>query len=90
MLLAIFKLSGYTPFSITLTLSGIAGFILSIGMAVDANVLIFERTREELAYGRMFSKLSMKGSAVLGQVFVMVIIPRLSLRSFLLVWVLGL
>lgn len=52
MLLAIFKLSGYTPFSITLTLSGIAGFILSIGMAVDANVLIFERTREELAYGK--------------------------------------
>lgn len=52
MLLSIFKLSGYTPFSITLTLSGIAGFILSIGMAVDANVLIFERTREELAYGK--------------------------------------
>ncbi|MBP6975495.1 MAG: protein translocase subunit SecD [Candidatus Moranbacteria bacterium] len=52
MLLSIFKLSAYTPFSITLSLSGIAGFILSIGMAVDANVLIFERTREELAYGK--------------------------------------
>ena len=36
----------------TLTLPGIAGFILSIGMAVDANVLIFERTREELRAGR--------------------------------------
>lgn len=40
--------------SITLTLSGIAGLILSIGMAVDANVLIFERMREELAGGRSF------------------------------------
>ncbi len=37
---------------VTLTLPGIAGFILSIGMAVDANVLIFERTREELRSGR--------------------------------------
>lgn len=37
---------------ITLTLSGIAGFILSIGMAVDANVLIFERFKEELKTGK--------------------------------------
>ncbi|MDP2586518.1 MAG: protein translocase subunit SecD [Candidatus Komeilibacteria bacterium] len=37
---------------VTLTLSGIAGFILSIGMAVDANVLIFERSREELMNGK--------------------------------------
>jgi preprotein translocase subunit SecD len=36
----------------TLTLPGISGFILSIGMAVDANVLIFERTREELRAGK--------------------------------------
>jgi preprotein translocase subunit SecD len=36
---------------ITLTLSGIAGFILSIGMAVDANILVFERTKEELRKG---------------------------------------
>ncbi|MFH1161954.1 MAG: protein translocase subunit SecD [Candidatus Jorgensenbacteria bacterium] len=36
---------------ITLTLSGIAGFILSIGMAVDANILVFERTKEELKKG---------------------------------------
>jgi preprotein translocase subunit SecD len=35
-----------------MTLAGIAGFILSIGMAVDANVLIFERVKEELRYGR--------------------------------------
>src|SRR6202165_6051463 len=45
--LAIFKL-----FGITLTLAGLAGFILSIGMAVDANVLIFERLKEELRAGR--------------------------------------
>lgn len=45
--LAVFKL---VP--ITLTLPGIAGFILSIGMAVDANILIFERTKEELKEGR--------------------------------------
>lgn len=45
--LAVFKL---VP--ITLTVPGIAGFILSIGMAVDANILIFERTKEELREGR--------------------------------------
>jgi len=45
--LAIFKLIG-----VTLTLSGIAGFILSVGMAVDANVLIFERLKEELRLGK--------------------------------------
>lgn len=37
---------------VTLTLAGIAGFILSIGMAVDANILIFERLKEELRAGR--------------------------------------
>jgi len=41
--LAIFKL-----FSVVLTLSGVAGFLLSIGMAVDSNILIFERIKEEL------------------------------------------
>ena len=46
-LLSIFKL---VP--VTLTLPGVAGFILSLGMAVDANVLIFERTKEELRGGR--------------------------------------
>jgi len=48
--LAIFKLIG-----IALTLAGIAGLILSIGMAVDANVLIFERVKEELRAGRLLS-----------------------------------
>lgn len=37
---------------VTLTLAGIAGFILSIGMAVDANILIFERMKEELRWGK--------------------------------------
>jgi preprotein translocase subunit SecD len=50
--LSIFKLSSITPYGITLTLSGIAGFILSIGMAVDANILIFERMKEELRQGK--------------------------------------
>src|SRR3972149_12080681 len=44
----IFKLSSFTPAAITLTLPGLAAFVLSIGMAVDANILIFERTKEEL------------------------------------------
>ena len=46
-LFALFKI-----IPVTLTLAGIAGFILSIGMAVDANILIFERTKEELRAGR--------------------------------------
>ena len=46
--LVIFKL-----LHVTLTAAGIAGFILSIGMAVDANILIFERTKEELKRGRV-------------------------------------
>ena len=44
-------LATYSLVGVTMTLPGIAGFILSIGMAVDANVLIFERTREELREG---------------------------------------
>jgi preprotein translocase subunit SecD len=45
--LAIFRL---VP--VTLTLAGIAGFVLSVGMAVDANILIFERSKEELRLGK--------------------------------------
>lgn len=44
--------ASFVLLGVTLTLPGIAGFILSIGMAVDANVLIFERTREELRSGK--------------------------------------
>ncbi len=53
LIISIVKLSGtLSPWSITLTLSGIAGIILTIGMAVDANILIFERIREEIRRGR--------------------------------------
>ncbi len=48
---ALFTLSIYAILPVTLTLPGIAGFILSIGMAVDANVLIFERLKDELRRG---------------------------------------
>jgi preprotein translocase subunit SecD len=44
--------AGLAAFQATLTLPGMAGIILTIGMAVDANVIIFERVREELALGR--------------------------------------
>jgi len=46
------NLALYKWLNVTMTLSGIAGFILSLGMAVDANVLIFERLKEELRSGR--------------------------------------
>ena len=49
---ALFTIASFSILGVTLTLPGIAGFILSIGMAVDANVLIFERTREELRAGK--------------------------------------
>jgi preprotein translocase subunit SecD len=45
-------LGGLAGLNATLTVPGIAGLVLSVGMAVDANVLIFERIREELAMGR--------------------------------------
>jgi preprotein translocase subunit SecD len=49
---AVITLALYKLIPVTLTLAGIGGFILSIGMAVDANVLIFERIKEELQAGR--------------------------------------
>ncbi len=49
---ALINISLFKLIPVTLTLSGIAGFILSIGMAVDANVLIFERLKEELREGK--------------------------------------
>ena len=48
----LFTLGGLAGLSATLTLPGVAGFVLSVGIAVDANVLIFERIREELALGK--------------------------------------
>ncbi len=57
-MLAIFKL-----IPITLTAAGIAGFILSVGMAVDANILVAERTKEELRRGREVSDAIREGFA---------------------------
>jgi preprotein translocase subunit SecD len=51
-LYCLFTLAGLAMFGFTLTLPGMAGFVLSIGIAVDANVLIFERIREELVHGK--------------------------------------
>ena len=51
-LYCLFTLAGLAAFGFTLTLPGLAGFVLSIGIAVDANVLIFERIREELVHGK--------------------------------------
>jgi len=50
-LYGLFNLAAYALIPVTMTLPGIAGFILSLGMAVDANVLIFERIKEELREG---------------------------------------
>lgn len=67
-LVSVFSLIGYTVlmilclnlFDVTLTLPGIAGIILSIGMAVDANVIIFTRIKEEITAGKNV-KLAVKG-----------------------------
>ncbi len=56
LVLTIFKTGLFILPPITLTLAGIAGFILSIGMAVDANILIFERIKEEIRWGKSKSQ----------------------------------
>jgi len=70
-LLAVISLMIYTAINlalfkvipVTLTAAGIAGFILSLGMAVDANILIFERMKEELARGRVLADAIKEGFA---------------------------
>jgi preprotein translocase subunit SecD len=52
-LYVVFTLAGLAGFGFTLTLPGLAGLVLSVGIAVDANVLIFERIREELQHGKL-------------------------------------
>jgi preprotein translocase subunit SecD len=49
---SLFTLGALAGFGATITLPGLAGFVLSVGMAVDANVLVFERIREEIAAKR--------------------------------------
>jgi preprotein translocase subunit SecD len=56
LVLAIFNLLGFT-----LTIAGITGFIVSIGLAVDGNILIFERMKEELRNGRDFEASTKEG-----------------------------
>jgi SecD/SecF fusion protein len=51
-LYALFTFAAFKLIGVTMTLPGLAGFILSIGMAVDANILIFERLKEELRSGK--------------------------------------
>lgn len=51
LMFVVIKLSVFTPYVIVLSLAGIAGFILSIAVAVDTNILIFERMKEELKRG---------------------------------------
>lgn len=55
MVYAVLTLAAFKLWPVTLTLSGLAGFIFSIGVAVDANVLIFERMKEELRNGKSIS-----------------------------------
>lgn len=60
-LYALLNLAIYRIFGVTITLAGVAGFILSLGMAVDANVLIIERMKEEIAAGRDFAGATREG-----------------------------
>ncbi len=60
-LTAIIKLSVFTPYVIVLTLAGIAGFIMSIAVAVDANILIAERIKEEIVKGSSAPKATIDG-----------------------------
>jgi len=58
---ALLNLAVYKLLPVTLTLPGIAGFLLSAGMAVDANILVFERMKEELRSGRMLVRAAEDG-----------------------------
>jgi len=60
---SIFMLFLFKYIPVTLTSAGIAGFIISLGMAVDANILIFERMKEELKSGKQLSEAISDGFA---------------------------
>jgi len=53
---ALLTVAVYKLFGVTVTVPGLAGLLLSVGMAVDANILIFERMKEELRMGRPFNR----------------------------------
>ena len=70
LLYTLFNLALYALVPVTLTLPGIAGFILSVGMAVDANILIFERSKEELRDGNtLFRSVDMGFSRAFSSIF---------------------
>ena len=75
----ILMIAGLIMFGATLTLPGIAGIILTIGMAVDSNVLIFERIREELRSGKTVPSAVEQG---FGRAFVTTIVSSLFLYVF--------
>jgi len=60
-LYVVLNLLVYKLIPVTLTLPGIAGFLLSVGMAVDANILVFERMKEELRQGRTLARVAESG-----------------------------
>ena len=60
-LYALLNFAAYKLIPVTLTLPAIAGFLLSIGMAVDANILVFERMKEELCRGRSLNSATEEG-----------------------------
>ena len=53
---ALLTVALYKIFGVTITIPGLAGLLLSVGMAVDANILIFERIKEEVRMGRPFKR----------------------------------
>ena len=60
-LYVVLNLLVYKLVPVTLTLPGIAGFLLSVGMAVDANILVFERMKEEVRRGSVLSRAAESG-----------------------------
>ncbi|NBD35647.1 MAG: protein translocase subunit SecD [Chloroflexi bacterium] len=60
-LYVLLNMLAYKLIPVTLTLPGIAGFLLSVGMAVDANILVFERMKEELRHGRSLRRAAEAG-----------------------------
>ena len=96
LVLAIFRI-----IPVTLTLAGIAGFVLSIGMAVDANILIFERMKEEIRSGKTLSSAMEAGFnrawnsildsnvSTLITATILYVIGSASIRGFALVLIIG-
>jgi protein-export membrane protein SecD len=99
---AIMVLASFKIFSVTLTLSGIAGFLLSIGMAIDANILIFSRLREEMdekgislrlaideAFKRAFPSIRDGNLTTLIVAFILFMIGTSFVKGFALILIIG-